>query len=113
MSAASPSPSSSFPERTAAACLRAARDSDRLRVGAGITLLVGSLLLLRGKRRAGLVVTATGAALAMLEEQELVSEWWNALPAYLDGAQRILDNVNNTLEGLIEKRNQIMAVLRR
>jgi hypothetical protein len=113
MSAASLSPSSSVPERTAAACLRAARNSDRMRIGAGITLLVGSLLLLRGKRRAGIVVTATGAALALLEEQELVAQWWDALPGYLDGAERLLDTVNQTVQDLTAKRDKIMAILGR
>jgi hypothetical protein len=111
MSAASLFPPSTAPERAAASCLRDARDSGRLRLGAGITLLVGSLLLLRGKRRAGLVVAATGAALTMLDEQDTIREWWDAIPGYLDGAQRVLDNVNNTVEVLIDKRNQIMAIL--
>jgi ABC-type multidrug transport system fused ATPase/permease subunit len=84
-----------------------------MRIGAGITLLVGSLLLLRGKRRAGMVVTATGAALAVLEEQELVAQWWNALPGYLDGAERLLDTVSQTVDDLTAKRDKIMAIFGR
>ena len=53
-------------------------------VAVGGTLLLGSVLLISGKRRAGLMVTAAGTALALLEEQETVRSWWNALPQYLE-----------------------------
>jgi hypothetical protein len=85
-------------------------DPDWMRIGVGSTLLTGSLLLLCGKRKAGLLVTAAGTALAMVEQKELVSEWWNALPAYLDQAQRMLDQVATTVDDLTQKRDQIMAL---
>jgi len=77
----------------------------------GGTLLVGSLLLLTGKRKAGLVVVAAGAALALLEEQEAVRDWWGALPRYLDDAQRLLDQAQTTIDDLSAKREKLHAIL--
>lgn len=84
--------------------------SEWARIGVGSTLLTGSLLLLAGKRKAGLLVTAAGTALAMLEEQELVSQWWNALPGYLDTAQRLLDHAQETIDDVTAKRDKVMAL---
>jgi len=86
-------------------------DPDWMRIGVGTTLLTGSLLLLTGRRKAGLVVTAAGTALAMLDNKELVSEWWDALPGYLDQAQRLLDQAAATIDDLTEKRDKIMGLL--
>ena len=86
-------------------------DPDWMRIGVGTTLLTGSLLLLAGRRKAGLVVTAAGTALAMLDNKELVSEWWDALPGYLDQAQRLLDQAAATIDDLTEKRDKIMGLL--
>lgn len=85
-------------------------DPDWMRISVGGTLLTGSLLLLTGKRKAGLVVTAAGTAMAMLDQKELVSEWWNALPAYIDRAQRMLEQVSTTVDDLTDKRDKIMAL---
>ena len=86
-------------------------DHDWMRIGVGTTLLAGSLLLLTGKRKAGLVVTAAGTAMAMLEHQELVREWWESLPGYLENAQRFLDFATSTVDDLTDKRDKIMALL--
>lgn len=86
-------------------------DPDWMRIGVGASLLTGSLLLLTGKRKAGLLLTTAGTALAMLEHKDLVSEWWNALPGYLDQAQRLLDQAAATIDDLSEKRDKIMSLL--
>jgi hypothetical protein len=86
-------------------------DPDWMRLGVGAALLTGSLLLLTGKRRAGLALTAAGTALAMLEHKEIVGEWWDTLPGYLDQAQRLLDQAAATIDDLSEKRDKIMALL--
>ena len=85
-------------------------DPDWMRIGVGSALLTGSLLLLTGKRKAGLLLTATGTALAMVENKEVVREWWDALPTYLDQAQRMLDQVAATVDDLTDKRDKIMAL---
>lgn len=87
--------------------------ADWMRVGAGGTLLAGSLLLLTGKRRAGLLVTAAGTALVLLQEQEMVRSWWNELPGYLEDAQRMLDQAQMTVDDLTSKRDKLMALFKR
>ncbi|HWG20153.1 MAG TPA: hypothetical protein VG225_06450 [Terracidiphilus sp.] len=86
------------------------RNADWMRIGVGSTLLTGSFLLLSGKRKAGLLVTAAGTALAMLDNKEIVSEWWNALPGYLNNAQRMLDQAQETIDDLAAKRDKVMAL---
>jgi hypothetical protein len=88
-------------------------DPDWMRIGVGATLLTGSLLLLTGKRKAGLLVTAAGTTLAMLENKDVVRAWWDSLPGYLDNAQRMLDQAAATIDDLTEKRNKIMSLLGR
>lgn len=89
------------------------QEKDWLGLAVGGTLLAGSVLLLTGKRRAGLVVTAAGTALALLEEQDTVRAWWNALPQYLDDAQRLLNQAQMTIDDLSAKRDRLRSLFRR
>ena len=63
----------SIQEHTESA-MESIKNPDWLRIGVGASLLTGSLLLLTGKRKAGLLVTVAGTALAMLEHREVVAE---------------------------------------
>lgn len=89
----------------------ARENPDWMRIGVGSTLLAGALLLITGKHKAGLVVTAAGATLAMLEHRELVSEWWEKLPGHLQNAQHMLDQAQSTIEDLSAKRDSIMNLI--
>jgi len=89
---------------------RARKKPDWMHIGVGASLLTGSLLLLTGKRKAGLLVTAAGTALAMLENREIVSEWWEALPQHLDKAQQIIDQTQHTIDDLTAKRDKIFEM---
>ncbi|MGB8099787.1 MAG: hypothetical protein WCF17_21740, partial [Terracidiphilus sp.] len=60
---------------------------------------------------AGLVASAAGAALAMVDEKELVKKWWDALPNYLNTAQRMLDQAQQTIDDLASKRDKIMSII--
>lgn len=84
---------------------------DWMRLGTAGTLLTGAILLLTGNRRAGMVVSAAGAALAMVEEKELVRQAWEALPGYLDTTQRILDQAQEIINDLSSKHDKIMSIL--
>src|SRR5580692_12686376 len=53
---------------------------DWVNLAAGSALLVGGLLFLTEKRRAGIAVAAAGTALALLDQQEAVRTWWNRIP---------------------------------
>jgi hypothetical protein len=81
-----------------------------MRIGVGASLLTGSLLLLTGNRKPGLLLTAAGTALAMLENRDVVSAWWEALPQHLQKAQSILDQTQQTIDDLSAKRDKIMEM---
>jgi len=74
-------------------------------------LIAGGLLLLAGKRRIGTVVAASGAALALLEEQEAIRQLWEQLPGYIDEAQHLADRVQGTVEDLAVKRANLRRIL--
>jgi len=80
---------------------------------AGTTLAAAGLLLLSGKRRAGMVAAATGTTLAVLDQQETLSSWWNALPIYIDQVQRLLGQVQDTVNDVAVKREALRRALAR
>ena len=80
---------------------------------AGGALVAGGLLLLAGERRAGMVAAASGTALAMLNEKETLHSWWNALPAYIDQVQGVLNKVQTTVDEVDAKRESLRRILTR
>lgn len=86
------------------------KNPDWMRIGVSASLLTGSVLLLTGKRKAGLLCTALGTALAMLDNKEIVAEWWEVLPNHLSKAQRMLEQTQQTIDDLTDKRDQVMAL---
>lgn len=80
---------------------------------AGVSLVVGGLLLLSGKRRAGMVVASAGTALVMLDQQETVRSWWHTLPSYIDEVQRTLNQVQNAVNDMAAKRETLHRILSR
>jgi hypothetical protein len=80
---------------------------------AGGTLVAAGLLLLMGERRAGMVTAASGTALAMIDEKETLRSWWNALPGYIDQVQRVLNQVQTTVEEVDAKREALHQILAR
>jgi len=65
----------------------------------------------RAQRRAGLVAAVSGAALAMLDQQDLLSAWWKQLPGYVDQVQHLVDQVQNTVEEVAVRRESLRQVL--
>jgi hypothetical protein len=80
---------------------------------AGGSLVAAGLLLLVGERRAGMVAAASGTALAMLNEKETLLSWWNAMPGYIDQVQRVLNQVQASVEEVDAKREALHRVLAR
>ena len=85
--------------------------ADWARIAAGGSLLASALLLLAGKRRAGLITAGAGTALAILDQQETVREWWNALPGYIDEAQQLLGKVEETVSEVAVQRDRLHKIL--
>jgi hypothetical protein len=84
---------------------------DFVRIAAAGTLLAGGVLLLAGQRRAGLVAAASGTALALLDQQETLHSWWSLLPGFIDDVQRVLGQVQGTVEDIATKRETLRQIL--
>ena len=82
-------------------------------LAAGGTLIAGGLLLLAGRRRAGTVAAAAGASLALLDQKETLRSWWSALPGYIDDLQRLLNQVQGTVEEIAIQREKLRQILAR
>jgi len=90
------------------------RDSvDWVKIAACGSLITGGLMLLSGQKRAGLVMAASGTALAMLDQEETIRRWWEALPGYVDRAQIMLEQVRDVMEDVAEKGEAVRRVLSR
>ena len=84
---------------------------DWLLYAAAGTLMAGGVLLVTGNRKAGLAVAATGAALAMLDQQETVKAVWDALPEYLGEVQGLLARIEGTVEEITAQGARLRAAL--
>ena len=81
------------------------------RYAAAGSLLAGGILLITGNRRAGMVTAAAGAALALLDQQETVKEWWNALPDYIESVQNVLGEVEETVAEVALQRERLHRII--
>jgi hypothetical protein len=81
-------------------------------VAAG-AVVAGGALMVTGNRRAGLAVAAAGTALALIEEQDVVTTFWKNLPDYLNQAQDFLDQVERYMAEASIQGQRIQSILRR
>ena len=89
-------------------------DSRRfLRMAAAGALVAGGALLIAGKRRPGLVMALSGAALVVIEQREAVGKFWNALPRYLGAAQGVLGRAQAAVEDFNEQTEKLRHVLQK
>ncbi|MBS1802573.1 MAG: hypothetical protein JST28_04370 [Acidobacteria bacterium] len=86
---------------------------DWAKVAACGSLVAGGLLLLTGHKRAGLVMAASGTALALMDHEETLKRWWEALPGYVDRAQSMFEQVRDVMEGVAEKGESLRRVISR
>jgi hypothetical protein len=76
------------------------------------TLVAGGILMITGRRRAGMAVAAAGTAFALLEEQEAVKQWWKSLPGFLSDAQHFLDRLEGYLHEASVQGQRLQGMLR-
>ena len=86
---------------------------DWVKVAACGSLITGGLLLLSGQKRAGLVMAASGTALALLDHEDTLRRWWEAMPEYVDRAQYMLEQVQDVVDDIAEKGESLRRVLTR
>jgi hypothetical protein len=84
---------------------------DWVRIAAASSLIAGGLFYIAGERRAGIAAAATGTALAMIDQQEVLRSWWRQLPGYVDQIQHMLDDVQTLVEDITGKRDRLREVL--
>lgn len=84
---------------------------DWVKVAACGSLITGGLLLLSGQKRAGLVMAASGTALAMLDHEDTLRRWWEALPGYIDRAQWMVEQVREVVDDITEKGEAMRRVI--
>lgn len=90
-----------------------AKSMNWLRVASAASLVASGALLLSGKRRAGLLVAATGTALALIDQQDALGKWWSLLPAYIDDIQWLLNQAEGAVEEFAAQREKLGQVLGR
>ncbi len=79
-------------------------------VAAG-SFVVGALLLLSGRRKSALAVSAAGAAVALLESPEIVRDAWNAMPRLVRSGQDFLVRIEDFVEELNKQGQHIRKVI--
>ena len=80
---------------------------DWVNVAAGTALVVGGLLFLSEKRRAGLAVATAGSALAVLGQQDTMRTWWTQFPAVIDQVQEIVGKIQHKMSELAARRDAL------
>ena len=86
---------------------------DWVKLAACGSLLTVGLMLLSGQKSGGLVMAAAGTALALMDHEETLREWWEAMPGYVDRAQSMLQQVEGMVENITEKGESLRRVLSR
>ena len=62
------------------------------------------------KRRLGLVAAATGTTLALLDQQDVLRDWWKILPNYIEEVQYLLSQVQGTVDEVSNQREKLGRV---
>lgn len=84
---------------------------DWVKFAAGGALIAGGLLLLTDKRRAGVVLGAAGAGLAVVDQQDAVRNLWSQIPGYIERFQGLLNQVQTKVDALSAKRDSLHRAL--
>lgn len=87
------------------------KNADWVKFAAGGSLVAGACLLIAGRRRAGMVMAASGTAIALLDQQDTLRRWWGAVPRYLDQAQTMVGRVQDAVKELSEKSETVRRAL--
>lgn len=75
------------------------------------SLVTGALLLLSGKRVAGLAVAAAGTAFALAEDPAGVKKVWDNLPDYLENGHSLLSRFESFVGELTTQGDKLRSVV--
>lgn len=79
-------------------------------VAAG-SLIAGALLLVTGHRKSALAVATAGAAVALLENPEMVRDAWDSMPRLIRAGQDFLSRIEDFVEELDKQGIRIRKVI--
>jgi hypothetical protein len=82
-------------------------------IAAAGAIVAGGLLLLTGWRRAGMVTATAGTVLTLLDQEDTIRSWCSVVPGYIENIQRVLDQVEGTVEEIEAKRETLRQILYR
>jgi hypothetical protein len=87
------------------------KNADWIRFAAAGALAASGVLMVSGKRKAGLVTALSGTALVMIDQQDAVREWWNKLPGFLQELHEMLGRAQDSVEDLSTQGKRLRSVL--
>jgi hypothetical protein len=82
-----------------------------IRYAAAGTLAASGALLVSGHRRIGLIAALSGAALALMDQQDAVINCWNRLPEFLDDLQGTLSKTQAAVEDISNQSQKLRQAL--
>ncbi len=94
-----------------ATCEGEASSTNWIRYAAAGTLAASGVFLVTGQRRLGLVTALSGAALTLIDQQEVVRKCWDMLPELLEELQGMLGKAQTAVEDLSAQSEKLRKVL--
>lgn len=82
-------------------------------VAAAGSLVAGGLLLLTGNRKAGTAAAVSGTTLLLLDQQDLLRTWWNAIPGQIENVQKLLGQVQESVNEVSVQRDKLHRIINR
>jgi hypothetical protein len=82
-------------------------------IAAAGSLVAGGLLLITGNRKAGTVAATAGTTLLLLDQQDLLRSWWNAIPGQIENVQTVLGKVQASVSEVSAQRDRLHRVFNR
>ncbi len=82
-----------------------------IRYAAAGTLAASGVLLVTGNKRLGLVTAVSGAALALIDQQEVVRKCWDMLPEFLEELQGLLGKTQAAVEDISSQSQKLRQAL--
>ena len=100
-------------ELTTAGEARSSEGTNWTTMAAAGSLVAGGVLLLTGNRKAGTVAAVSVATLLLLDQQDLLRSWWNAIPGEIESVQGVLGKVQASLSEVSAQRDRLHRVFNR
>ena len=88
-----------------------AESTNWIRYAAAGTLAASGVLLVTGNKRLGLVTALSGAALALIDQQDAVRKCWDRLPEFLEDLQGLLGKTQAAVEDLSSQSQKLRQAL--